>query len=138
MSKFELISLLLSVSSLGVSVLAIKIARVSQQSVDEKRRQCMISKVCEEYLNLCNDSRDSGISALFKSGISELSNENDAISVVDNIEKRTSKSALGKDTEKAIREYGILRFFQSTSWNEIKNKGGVLDTIEYLKNNMKD
>lgn len=140
MSTFEIISLIGLFILIVMPIYFYLTGKTDQKEMQrndyEIRRQNKKDIVCDEYMKLALSSKDNGISALFKVGISELENESEAIAVVDNINKRTSKSALGKSNE-AIREFGILLFFQSTSWREINDKGGVLNTIEYLKNKKK-
>lgn len=143
MSAFELLSLLTTIIAIFIPIYIFNKGEKSKKKNSdnqilenerleaEKRRNDNANRVVDKYMQLHNSSREKGISALFTSGMSSLENEEQAKFVIEEINKRTGKSPLGRYLDK-ITDIGILHFFKNTTWEEINKLGGIEPTIEKI------
>jgi hypothetical protein len=95
-----------------------------------------IEKVLTEFMDMYNASRDTGISALIKSGVASIDNEEHIKYVITEIQNRTGKNPLGKYSEQ-IAQVGLLNFFKNTNLQSYKDSGGIENIIEKLNDNKK-
>ncbi|TAK76441.1 MAG: hypothetical protein EPO11_04200 [Gammaproteobacteria bacterium] len=91
-----------------------------------------IDRVVSQFLDMYNSSKDTGISALIRSGIGNLDSNEDIQFVLTELEKRTGKKPLGKDND-AIKQVGLLKFFQHTDLNKFRECNGIENIIKELK-----
>lgn len=99
---------------------------------EDKLSSQKIDHVLSQFLDMYNSSKDTGISALIKSGIGNLSNNEDIQFVLTELEKRTGKKPLGKNDD-AIKQVGLLTFFQYTDLNKFRECNGIENIIKELK-----
>lgn len=97
----------------------------------EKLSSEKIERVLSQFLDLHSSSKDTGISALIKSGIGSLDSNEDIQFVLIELEKRTGKKPLGKN-DPIIKQVGLLTFFQYTDLNKFRECKGVENIIEQL------
>lgn len=90
-----------------------------------------MTHVIDAFLAMYNASKDTGISALIKAGITSLDNEHEINYVLAEIENCTGKHPLGRYQE-SIEHGGILKFFKKVDLPSLKINGGIEKIIEQL------
>ncbi len=80
--------------------------------------------VIASFLAMYNASKDTGISALIKSGIKSLNNEHEVNYTVAEIHNRTGKHPLG-NYKAQIEQAGVAIFFQKIDLPTFKINGGI-------------
>lgn len=82
------------------------------------------ANIINSFLQMVNASKDTGISALIKSGIKSLDKEYQMEYVISAIKDRTGKDPLGQYAAQ-IKQKGFLNFFQIIDLKTLKTDNGI-------------
>lgn len=80
--------------------------------------------VISSFLEMYNTSKDTGISALIKSGIKSIYNEHEINYIIVEIHNRTGKHPLGRYNTQ-IAQADLVVFFQKIDLPTFKTSGGI-------------
>jgi hypothetical protein len=83
-----------------------------------------MDNIISSFLEMYNESKDTGISALIKSGIKSIDNEHGINYIIAEIHNRTGRHPLGS-YKAQIEQASIAIFFQKIDLPTLKTSGGI-------------
>ena len=89
--------------------------------------------VISSFLEMYHASKDTGISALIKSGIKSIDNEHEMKYIIAEVQNRTGKHPLGSYTSQ-IEQAGFLNFFKKIDLPTFKTSGGIEGILDEISN----
>jgi hypothetical protein len=87
----------------------------------KNEKMIRVKDVVNKYVQFRESSKDAGFSALFKSGVKSLHDDDEIEQVLRQITDKGYKSPLGREEEK-LRSFGLKKFFNIATYELMKNK----------------
>ncbi|MEO8400748.1 MAG: hypothetical protein ABI597_02990 [Gammaproteobacteria bacterium] len=107
-----------------------------KQLHSEKVSAEKMENVIASFLQMYNASKDTGISALIKSGISSLDKEHEMKYIIAEVQIRTGKHPLGSYASQ-IEQAGLLNFFKKIDLPTFKTSSGMEKVLEEIDSETK-